>query len=227
MSIKTEQDYVTVKIVDAFFGPSKFTDDNGKMNNRGETIAIMGDVCCVVETEDGQRDIWRGEISNRMGPLGSTIADKYQSDLTLKTLQGIGFNVQTLPDLFGQFSQGKDGETVIPNLIGLTADAKIKKSEKDGKVFYNVQTLYGKKKEEKFSFTQFQQMIAAQQQPSAPVPPAPQMQQAPTGYYPPPAPQMQQPAAPAPAPAQANPYAAFNQQPAAPAMYNPYAMPQK
>ena len=209
MSIRTEQEYVAVTIVDAFFGPSKFTEDNGKQNNRGEYIAIMGDVCCVVEAEDGQRDVWRGEISNRMGPANSTIADKYQSDLTLKTLQDIGFPVANLTELFSQFAPGKDGETAIPNLIGKTAEAKIRKSEKNGKVYYNVQNLYGKKVEQKFSFAQFQQMIQ-QGQPAA----APAMQQqyaapgaTPGGYY-------QQPAVP--------------QQPTQPAPgYNPYMQPPK
>lgn len=218
MSIRTEQEYVAVTIVDAFFGPSKFTKDNGKQNNRGEYIAIMGDVCCVVEAEDGQRDVWRGEISNRMGPAGSTIADKYQSDLTLKTLQDIGFPVNNLTELFAQFAPGKEGETAIPNLIGKTAEAKIQKSEKNGKIYYNVQNLYGKKVEQKFSFAQFQQMMQHGQPaaaPAAPAAPAMPPQYAaprvvPGGYY-------QQPAVPQQPP----------QQPATAPTYNPYMQPPK
>ena len=215
MSIRTEQEYVAVTIVDAFFGPSKFTEDNGKQKNRGEYIAIMGNVCCVVEAEDGQRDVWRGEISNRMGPAGSTIADKYQSDLTLKTLQDIGFPVNNLTELFAQFAPGEDGETAIPNLIGKTAEAKIRKSEKNGKVYYNVQNLYGKKVEQKFSFAQFQQMMQQGQPAAAPAAPAMPPQYAapgavPGGYY-------QQPAVPQ-QPAQ---------QPAAAPAYNPYMQPPK
>ena len=214
MSIRTENEYVDVVIVDAFFGPTKFPEENGKFNERGEVVAIMGDICCLVEAEDGQRDIWRGEISNRMG-IG-TVADKYRSDLTLKSLQELGLNVQSLTDLYAQFAPGKDGEIIIPNLIGKTGSARIKKSEKNGKVFYNISALYGKKKEEKYSFAQFQQMMAQQQ-------PAPQYGTAPAaapgGYYQQPvqqqAPMMQQgyantcpqaPAAPAAPVTPNNPY---------------------
>lgn len=116
MGFRTVGTYeVTVK--DAYTADCRFTQKENEVNNRGELVQIWYDVCLLVEDANGNNDTWRGEMSNRTGKGNS--ADKYRWELTLKTLQDIGFNVRTMQDLEMQFQPaGTDRHICIPNLIG-------------------------------------------------------------------------------------------------------------
>ena len=159
-----------------------------------------------LKDKDGNTDTYDLEFSNRCG-IGNR-ADSYRTQMSLETLQEIGFNVQTMEEFFMQVVDSPDA-TAVPNLIGLACVAKVAKSDKTnkrGEPYYNIKGIYGaNKKPAKVDFA----AIRARFSNPAPAPAAPQYQ-APAA----PAPQYQQPAAPAPQ----------YQAPAAPAApANPYA----
>lgn len=118
MAFKTEGN-IDVTVVDAYMSEAKFEAKDNETNNRNEFVKVYGDVCLLLQDKDGNSDIWHGEISNRSGT--GTVAHLYRTDLTLKTLQEIGFNVTTLQELFDQFMTAEDGSITIPNLIGKEA----------------------------------------------------------------------------------------------------------
>ena len=108
-----------VVVREAFMSEARFEAKPGEVNNRQEPVQTYGDVCLLLEDKDGNTDTWHGEISNRNG-IG-TKAHLYRTDLTLKTLQEIGFGVTSLAELGGQFVAESDGTVTIPNLVGMEA----------------------------------------------------------------------------------------------------------
>lgn len=198
MSFKKEG-YIDVTITEAYVGECRFTKDEGKLNEHGEQIKFFGEVCLVVEDSEGNNDTWYGELSNRLGV--GTVAHLYQYDLTLKSLQDIGFNVQNMTELMAQF----DTEYNIPNIIGFQATVYTENKEytkKDGTKGSAIRVRYlnalggGRKRmtSDKFAAMQQafsqppQQQFAPPPQQYAQVAPAP----APQGQYAPPP--VQQPA---------------------------------
>jgi pyruvate/2-oxoglutarate dehydrogenase complex dihydrolipoamide acyltransferase (E2) component len=130
---------VDVSIVEAKMTQPKFpkNDERDTVNNRGEPIVVMGDIQVKVQDGEGNTDYWHGELSNRSG-VGNS-ADQTRTELTLKTLQEIGFGVSTWDELWAQIID--DGS--IPNLAGLQATATVEKvtSKKSGKEFFNIKYL--------------------------------------------------------------------------------------
>ena len=108
-----------VVVREAFMSEARFEAKPGEVNSRQEPVKTYGDVCLLLEDKDGNTDTWHGEISNRNG-IG-TKAHLYRTDLTLKTLQEIGFGVTSLAELGGQFVAESDGTVTIPNLVGMEA----------------------------------------------------------------------------------------------------------
>lgn len=108
-----------VVVREAFMSEARFEAKPGEVNSRQEPVQTYGDVCLLLEDKDGNTDTWHGEISNRNG-IG-TKAHLYRTDLTLKTLQEIGFGVTSLAELGGQFVAESDGTVTIPNLVGMEA----------------------------------------------------------------------------------------------------------
>lgn len=115
MAFKTEGN-IDVTVIDAYMSEAKFEAKENETNNRNELVQVYGDVCLLLQDKDGNSDIWHGEISNRSG--NGTVAHLYRTDLTLQTLQEIGFNVTSLQELGAQFMTAQDGSCSIPNLIG-------------------------------------------------------------------------------------------------------------
>ena len=115
MAFKTEGN-IDVTVIDAYMSEAKFEAKENETNNRNELVQVYGDVCLLLQDKDGNTDIWHGEISNRSG--NGTVAHLYRTDLTLQTLQEIGFNVTSLQELGAQFMTAQDGSCSIPNLIG-------------------------------------------------------------------------------------------------------------
>lgn len=118
MAFKIEGN-IDVTVVDAYMSEPNFDAKENETNDRNELVKAYGDVCLLLQDKDGNSDIWHGEISNRSGK--GTVAHLYRTDLTLRTLQEIGFNVTTLQELFDQFMTAEDGSISIPNLIGKEA----------------------------------------------------------------------------------------------------------
>lgn len=127
-------------VIDAFVSNPKFDAKENEINNRGEAVAVYYDVVLVLQDEAGNNDMWHGEISTRTGT--GTRAHMYRYELTLETLQQIGFNVRTLTDLQAQFVTNPDRSVSLPNLKDLKCTAVVeasqKVSEKTGQPFYNV-----------------------------------------------------------------------------------------
>ena len=90
-----------VTIADAYVTEAKFPAKAGEINNRNEYVQVFYDVVVLLKDAEGNTDTWHGEISNRTGT--GTYAHMYRLDLTLKTLQDIGFNVRSLQELEQQF----------------------------------------------------------------------------------------------------------------------------
>lgn len=185
--------YLDVTITDAYLAQSRFPAQPGERNERGEMVEVLFSLYLELKDKEGNTDTYDLEFSNRCG-IG-TRADSYRTQMSLETLQEIGFNVQTMEEFFMQVVDSPDA-TNVPNLIGLTCVAKVAKSDKTnkrGEPYYNIKGIYGaNKKPAKVDFAAIRARF------SNPAP-APQYQ-APAA----PAPQYQAPAAPA---APANPYA--------------------
>lgn len=195
-----------VVVREAFMSEARFEAKPGEVNSRQEPVQTYGDVCLLLEDKDGNTDTWHGEISNRNG-IG-TKAHLYRTDLTLKTLQEIGFGVTSLAELGGQFVAESDGTVTIPNLVGMeaTVTTEYKDYEKrDGTAGRALRIKYlnakGSHREKKLSMAEVMKRFGMGGQAQAV--PAPMAPMDPQGYMAQPtAPQMppQMPQAPAPAP---------------------------
>lgn len=131
-----------VTIAEAYVTEAKFPAKTGEINNRNEYVQVFYDVVVLLKDAEGNTDTWHGEISNRTGT--GTYAHMYRLDLTMKTLQDIGFNVRSLQELEQQFVANEKREIVIPNLVGIGCRATVEKSEKvnkSGLPYYNVRYL--------------------------------------------------------------------------------------
>ena len=191
-----------VVVREAFMSEARFEAKPGEVNSRQEPVQTYGDVCLLLEDKDGNTDTWHGEISNRNG-IG-TKAHLYRTDLTLKTLQEIGFGVTSLAELGGQFVAESDGTVTIPNLVGMeaTVTTEYKDYEKrDGTAGRALRIKYlnakGSHREKKLSMAEVMKRFGMGGQAQAV--PAPMAPMDPQGYM---APQIppQMPQAPAPAP---------------------------
>lgn len=202
-----------VVVREAFMSEARFEAKPGEVNSRQEPVQTYGDVCLLLEDKDGNTDTWHGEISNRNG-IG-TKAHLYRTDLTLKTLQEIGFGVTSLAELGGQFVAESDGTVTIPNLVGMeaTVTTEYKDYEKrDGTAGRALRIKYlnakGSHREKKLSMAEVMKRfgMGGQAQPMATmqaVPqtaPAPMPPMNPQGYMAQPQVPPQMPQAPAPAP---------------------------
>ena len=189
---------------------ARFEAKPGEVNSRQEPVQTYGDVCLLLEDKDGNTDTWHGEISNRNG-IG-TKAHLYRTDLTLKTLQEIGFGVTSLAELGGQFVAESDGTVTIPNLAGMeaTVTTEYKDYEKrDGTAGRALRIKYlnakGSHREKKLSMAEVMKRFGMGGQaqavpaPMAPLDPQGYMAQPTAPQMPPQMPQ-QMPQAPAPAP---------------------------
>lgn len=195
-----------VVVREAFMSEARFEAKPGEVNSRQEPVQTYGDVCLLLEDKDGNTDTWHGEISNRNG-IG-TKAHLYRTDLTLKTLQEIGFGVTSLAELGGQFVAESDGTVTIPNLVGMeaTVTTEYKDYEKrDGTAGRALRIKYlnakGSHREKKLSMAEVMKRFGMGGQAQAV--PAPMAPMNPQGYMAQPtAPQIppQMPQAPAPAP---------------------------
>lgn len=195
-----------VVVREAFMSEARFEAKPGEVNSRQEPVQTYGDVCLLLEDKDGNTDTWHGEISNRNG-IG-TKAHLYRTDLTLKTLQEIGFGVTSLAELGGQFVAESDGTVTIPNLVGMeaTVTTEYKAYEKrDGTAGRALRIKYlnakGSHREKKLSMAEVMKRFGMGGQAQAV--PAPMAPMNPQGYMAQPtAPQIppQMPQAPAPAP---------------------------
>lgn len=199
-----------VVVREAFMSEARFEAKPGEVNSRQEPVQTYGDVCLLLEDKDGNTDTWHGEISNRNG-IG-TKAHLYRTDLTLKTLQEIGFGVTSLAELGGQFVAESDGTVTIPNLVGMeaTVTTEYKDYEKrDGTAGRALRIKYlnakGAHREKKLSMAEVMKRFGMGGQAQAV--PAPMAPMDPQGYMAQPmAPQIppqippQMPQAPAPAP---------------------------
>ena len=228
MSFKTEGTF-DVTITDAFITDAKFQPKDGERNNQGVPVETYYDVCIQVANAEGDSDIWRGEMSNRNG-VGNN-AQLYRTDLTLKTLQEIGFGVQSMTDLENQFVPANDRSISIPNLVGLKCTVTIERREYEDRNgvkksinFIKYLNALGSGHAKRLSFDDFMNRRrgaapATPAAPPAPAPvPAPQQYQAPvqTPYQVP-----SQPAAPAPAAAPQQ----FQSYPPPPPMTDPFPSP--
>lgn len=195
-----------VVVREAFMSEARFEAKPGEVNSRQEPVQTYGDVCLLLEDKDGNTDTWHGEISNRNG-IG-TKAHLYRTDLTLKTLQEIGFGVTSLAELGGQFVAESDGTVTIPNLVGMeaTVTTEYKDYEKrDGTAGRALRIKYlnakGSHREKKLSMAEVMKRFGMGGQAQAV--PAPMAPMNPQGYMAQPtAPQIppQMPQAPVPAP---------------------------
>ena len=186
-----------VTIADAYVTEAKFPAKAGEINNRNEYVQVFYDVVVLLKDAEGNTDTWHGEISNRTGT--GTYAHMYRLDLTLKTLQDIGFNVRSLQELEQQFVANEKREIVIPNMVGIGCRATVEKSEKlnkYGQPYFNVRYLNALSSGPKrLSFDTLMSAVSAA--PTAPAP-APVAYVAPVPATAPAAPAY---AAPAPVPA--------------------------
>lgn len=187
---------VDVTIIDAYVAECKFPAKENELNDRGEYVQTFYDVVLQLQDEAGNTDLWHGEISNRTGTGNN--AHLYRLDLTIKTLQEIGFGVRNLTELESQFVSQPDGSLLVYNLIKMQCTATVVKSEKtdrNGNPYYNVRFLNklggGVKK------LSMQEIMARRGAPAAQAAPAP----APVAAAPAPAPAAPPvPTAPPPAP---------------------------
>lgn len=204
-----------VTIAEAYVTEAKFPAKAGEINNRNEYVQVFYDVVVLLKDAEGNTDTWHGEISNRTGT--GTYAHMYRLDLTLKTLQDIGFNVRSLQELEQQFVANEKREIVIPNLVGIGCRATVEKSEKlnkYGQPYFNVRYLNALSSGPKrLSFDTLMSAVSAA--PTAPATsPVAYVVPAPAAPVPAAAPAPAAPA-PAPVPATAPAYAAPAPAPAA------------
>lgn len=168
-----KEGYVDCTITDAYICDCKFPAEPNEVNRRGEPVVTYYDLVIVV-TEDstGDTGIWKGEISNRSG-FGNK-ADFYRSDLTLETLQKIGFYVSTIVQLEEQFVDNADGSAGVPNLQGIKVSASVEKREWQGKEYYDVKYLNAPGSgAKKLSMSEIRAKRAASAAPAVPAPPKP------------------------------------------------------
>jgi len=171
-----------VTITDAFIVEAKFQPKDGERNNQGVPVEAYYDVCIQVSNAEGDSDIWRGEMSNRNG-VGN-YAQLYRTDLTIKTLQEIGFGVQSMTELENQFVPAQDRSISIPNLIGLKCTATVERREYEDrntgakKSFLYIKYLNapGSGHAKRLSFDDFMNRRRGAAQPAAPAPAYPQQQ---------------------------------------------------
>lgn len=203
-------------VIDAFMSDPKFDAKENEVNNRGEAVAVYGDVVLVLQDDAGNSDMWHGELSTRTGQ--GTRAHMYRYELTLETLQQIGFNVRTYSDLMAQCVWNPAGtECNLPNLKGLKCTAVVeqsdKVSQKTGLPYFNIKyiTALGAANggAKKLSYAELMRRMGTMN-PNAAAPAAPPVSPAPA-------------ATPAPAPAPA-PSAAYGQ-PTTPAPAAPVPPP--
>jgi hypothetical protein len=116
----TKEGNFTVMMKEVVFSPPKFAENDPN----------AFDVNIRVETEDGQSDWWRGEMSTSFGK--GNVAHLTQAQLTMQTLGKLGF-------------EGYDLTSLADSIVGKTTTAWVKASTPtaDGKVFYNVRGLGG------------------------------------------------------------------------------------
>ena len=181
---------VNCTVTDVYICDCKFPAEANEVNSRRERVQCFYDVVLVL-TEDatGDTGTWKGEISNRSG-FGNRV-DAYRSDLTLESLQSIGFGVTTISELENQFYPNADGTIGIPNMIGLKAVVTVEKREWKGKDYYDIKYLNSANSVKKLTMDDLLARRAAVAPAPAPVAPAA------------PAPVAAAPVAPAPAPAAA------------------------
>ena len=131
---------VNCTVTDVYICDCKFPAEANEVNSRRERVQCFYDVVLVL-TEDatGDTGTWKGEISNRSG-FGNRV-DTYRSDLTLESLQSIGFGVTTISELENQFYPNPDGTIGIPNMIGLKAVVTVEKREWKGKEYFDIKYL--------------------------------------------------------------------------------------
>lgn len=108
---------IEVTVKEAVIKQCRFMPKENEINNRNEYVQCWYDVALLLQDDQGNNDVWSGEMSNRTG-MGNS-ADKYRWELTLKTLQEIGFGVKTMQDLEMQFQPAADRSIFIPNLVGI------------------------------------------------------------------------------------------------------------
>lgn len=163
-------------VIDAFVAESKFPPKEGnETNNRGELVQTWYDVCLLLQDANGQTDTWHGEMSTRTGQ--GNRAHMYRWQMTLETLQQIGFNVTTIQELEAQFVPTQEGSVSIPNLLNLRCTAVVEASEKlnkDGLPFVNIKyiTKLGGAGPKKLTMAEIMaRRGAAPATPAAPVPP--------------------------------------------------------
>ena len=199
--IECDQMDIPCTIVDAYVAECKFPPKPGETNTRGEMVFCYYDLVLQLQDANGNTDVWHGEISNRCG--SGINAHLYRLDLTLKTLQKIDFNVQSLTELEQQFVATPERTIAVPNLREKTCIATVVRTTRDdGRVFCNVKYIGSGPTVKKMSYDDFlARKNAVPTAPAAPAAPAPGYPAAP-GYPTAPA----APAAPAPAAPPANPY---------------------
>ena len=205
--IECDQMDIPCTIVDAYVAECKFPPKPGETNTRGEMVVCYYDLVLQLQDANGNTDVWHGEISNRCGT--GTNAHLYRLDLTLKTLQKIDFNVQTLTELEQQFVATPERTIAVPNLREKTCIATVVRTTRDdGRVFCNVKYIGSGPTVKKMSYDDFlKRKNAVPSAPAVPTVPAPGYPVAPVAPAVPPAPGYPAaPAAPAPAAPPANPY---------------------
>jgi len=108
---------VAVKITEVKFTEARFAENDD----------TAFDVCIHVEALDGSgADWWRGEVSGNYGK--GAVSHMTQRELTFGTLKKLGF-------------EREDLSTLADALVGTETVANIKETSKDGKTYYNVQSL--------------------------------------------------------------------------------------
>lgn len=205
MSFKVEGT-IDVTVKEAYVQECRFPAKENEVNERGEMVQCYYEVALLVQDEAGNNDVWHGEISSRTGK--GNAAALYRWEMTLKTLQDIGFNVQTVTQLEEQFQPTEQRSIYIPNLIGMKCKVVTENKEftkRDGSKATAIQIKYlnginGGAGEKRLNFDEFMSRRSAAPAPApAPAAPQPQFQQPQGGFYGYQA--APAPAAPAPAPA--------------------------
>jgi hypothetical protein len=115
----TQEGTIPVVIGDVKFAESKFGTGPNDF-----------DICIFLTSKDdpNQHDWWRGEMSQNYGK--GNFATMTQAEITTDVLRKLGFE--------------EDDLSLLPEkLVGVETTASVKKTEKDGKIFYNVKYIGG------------------------------------------------------------------------------------
>lgn len=83
------------------------------------------DVCIEVESADGCKDWWRGEVSQNYGK--GNLKDRTQAQITMETLTRLGLPNNDL--------------TQLHTLVGRQTSAYVKASDSNGRTYFNVRGL--------------------------------------------------------------------------------------